>query len=152
MKDEKLYEKFSSDKRIYNLNQGYWKRKLESKLNIKISKSDNLLPNTDAKGIKIYDANPIFFYINESEKRAFRIIQDSFEDVEDKDLEDDEFPFISAWFDKFELYNDNNSIEVKELVIALFLNKKTVEKSVTIIKLWLSNQLNKTNLKKIINE
>ena len=61
MAQKLLFEKYVEDKRIYNLNQGYWKRKLQSQLKIKFTKASEIFKNADAQGKKIYD-NLIYHY------------------------------------------------------------------------------------------
>ncbi|MDF5227821.1 hypothetical protein P3655_22755 [Vibrio parahaemolyticus] len=76
MGNKYLYEKFGSDKRIYNLNQGYWKLKFKKLLDDKLSDDNVLFKNVDKEGKQIYDANPIFTFLNNEKTRAIRIIQD----------------------------------------------------------------------------
>ena len=65
--------------------------------------------------------------------------------------EDEEIYMLTAWFDKIENY-DNSNLKIDELVIALFLTRKTVEKSMELIKRWLDNELNKDNINSILKK
>lgn len=156
MAEKYLYERFTEDKRIYNLNQGYWKRKLQSRLREKLSSQNVLFKNIDANGKKIYDANPIFTFINSEQTKGNRIIQDDIRrlnestDFVEKDL-------IDAWLDKILIYNSNSIVddkigEIDELVIALFLTKETVEKTMELIYRWLNSELNTESIERILRE
>src|SRR5690554_6776324 len=98
MEQKLLFDKYSEDKRIYNLNQGYWKRKLQSRLQIKFDKESEIFKNSDAQGKKIYDANPIFTFVNNNKTKAIRIIQDDVTILKTS-LEENEKYLISAWLD-----------------------------------------------------
>jgi hypothetical protein len=155
MAEKYLFEKFNQDRRIYNLNQGYWKRILQYRLKEKFSDENILFKNIDARGRKLYDANPIFTFINSQKTKAIRIIQDD-TDLLREQGEFDRF-LLSAWLDKI-LLNDlnENSItaekEINELVIALFLTRETVEKTMKLILNWLNDDLNPELLEQIVNE
>lgn len=137
MAQKLLFDKFSEDKRVYNLNQGYWKRKLQSKLKIKLTKESELFKNIDARGKKIYDANPIFTFINDNKTKAIRIIQDDIKLIQTS-LEENEKYLISAWIDDIIFDNER---KVPELVIALFLTQETVDKAVNLVLLWVNDDL-----------
>ncbi|GAA3732911.1 hypothetical protein GCM10022422_14390 [Flavobacterium ginsengisoli] len=132
-----LFDKYSEDKRIYNLNQGYWKRKLQSRLKIKLTKESEIFKNSDARGKKIYDANPIFTFINDNKTKAIRIIQDDISIIKTT-LEENETFLISAWLDDISLDNEK---KIPELVIALFLTKETVDKAMNLVFLWINDEL-----------
>jgi hypothetical protein len=132
-----LFEKYLEDKRIYNLNQGYWKRKLQSRLKVKLTKESQIFKNSDAEGKKIYDANPIFIFVNEDKTKAVRIIQDDFIKIKTEIGENEKY-LISAWLDDI-LYDDE--IKIPELVVALFLTKETVEIAMNLVFLWINNDL-----------
>lgn len=155
MTEKYLFIKSTEDKRIYNLNQGYWKRKLQSRLKEKFSDENVLFKNIDTEGKKIYDANPIFTFIDYQKNKAIRIIQDDINQIEQENNEMEKY-LISAWFDKISIYEKNNidssERNVSELVIALFLTRKTVEKTMDLIYRWLNNDLTNENLERIINE
>ena len=137
MAQKLLFDKYSEDKRIYNLNQGYWKRKLQSRLQIKLSKESEVFKNSDAEGKKIYDANPIFTFVNDNRTKAIRIIQDDI-NILKVSLEENEDYLISAWLDYIILDNER---EIQELVIALFLTKETVDKAMNLVYLWINGDL-----------
>lgn len=152
MGNKYLYEKFNEDKRIYNLNQGYWKRQFKAKIEQKFSEENILFKNTDKRGNKIYDANPIFTFLNHEKTRAIRIIQDEIpsEEIDDNDIS---AYLISAWIDKIRLYESFQGQEtiVKELVIALYLTRETVDKSMILIKKWLAENLEREEIDQILN-
>ena len=154
METKYLFEKFSEDKRIYNLNQGYWKRKLQSRLKEKFSNENILFKNVDGKGKKIYDANPIFTFINYSKTKAIRIIQDDVKLIDNSQINFDNY-MISAWFDKIHFYESEKQINedgIDELVIALFLTRKTVDKTMNLILEWLNDNLDENKLNLIMKE
>lgn len=137
MAQKLLFDKYSEDKRIYNLNQGYWKRKLQAKLQIKFTKESEIIKNSDARGKKIYDANPIFMFINDNKTKAIRIIQDDNSIIRTSIDENEKF-LISAWLDDI-LYE--NESKIPELVIALFLTKETVDKAMDLVYFWINEDL-----------
>ena len=154
METKYLFEKSKEDKRVYNLNQGYWKRKLQSRLKEKFSYENILFKNVDGKGKKIYDANPIFTFINFSKTKAIRIIQDDIKLI-DKSQIDLENYMISAWFDRVRFYKSEHQIDEKdvdELVIALFLTRETVDKTMDLIIEWLNDNLDEIKLNRILKE
>jgi hypothetical protein len=132
-----LYNLFLEKKNIYNLNSGYWKRKLLKNLDIKFSLENQYILNKKSDGKNFYDGNPIFSYIENN--KAFRIIQEnprdlsSFSDVK----------LIDAWIDK--LYKSENR-DIPELVISLYLTKETVDKTIELIKEFRFENLNKENI------
>ena len=132
-----LFAKYSENKRIYNLNQGYWKRKLQSRLQIKFTKESEIFKNSDAQGKKFYDANPIFTFVNNNRTKAIRIIQDDITIIKGS-LDENEKYLISAWLDEI-LYDNENKIP--ELVIAIFLTKETVDKAMNLVYLWINDDL-----------
>ena len=153
MTNKYLYEDFKKDKRIYNLNQGYWKRKFKSKIEKKLSQDNILFKNIDDKGNKIYDANPIFTFLNYKRTKAIRIIQDDISNIETNKINVDDY-LISAWIDTIRLYSKNNIEKetlVKELVVALFLTKDTVEKTMSLITRWLKEDLDNEDIAQILH-
>ncbi len=153
MTNKYLYEDFKKDKRIYNLNQGYWKRKFKSKIEKKFSQENVLFKNVDKKGNKIYDANPIFTFLNHNRTKAIRIIQDDISNIEINKINIDNY-LISAWVDTIRLYSKNNlenETLVKELVVALFLTKDTVEKTMSLITRWLKEDLGNEEIAQILD-
>ena len=148
-----LYKNFKQDKRIYNLNQGYWKRKFKFLIKEKFSQDNILFKNIDDRGNKVYDANPIFSFINYNKTKAIRIIQDDATSINFNSIEIENY-LISAWIDNIVLYDNNfsnNKRVVNELVIALFLTKETVDKAIKLIAKWLREDLNNDEINKIIN-
>jgi len=146
MEQKLLFDKFTEDKRIYNLNQGYWKRKLQSKLKLKLTKESEVFKNIDARGKKIYDANPIFTFINDNKTKAIRIIQDDFK-VMQTSINENEKYLISAWLDNITYDNER---KVPELVIALFLTQETVDKAVNLVLLWINDNLTTEKIEELI--
>lgn len=156
MADKYLFEKFGEDKRIYNLNQGYWKRKLQSRLRLKFSEENTLFKNVDSKGKKIYDANPIFTFVSYDRTKAIRIIQDDIKLLQDN-INFSEKDLIDAWIDDAfdsESYSSNDKLyKTKELVIALFLTKETVEKTMKLIVRWITTEdFNSQVIEQVLNE
>lgn len=146
MAQKLLFEKYVEDKRIYNLNQGYWKRKLQSRLKIKFTKESEIFKNADAQGKKIYDANPIFTFLNENKTKAIRIIQDDI-GIMETSIDDNEKYLISAWLDDVLFEGER---KIPELVIALFLTKETVDKAMNLVVLWISEDLTDERINGII--
>lgn len=146
MEQKLLFEKFTEDKRIYNLNQGYWKRKLQYRLKVKLTKESEVFKNIDARGNKIYDANPIFTFINNNNTKAVRIIQDDFKIIENSVLESGKY-LISAWLDYISYENER---KVPELVVALVLTKETVDKTINLVQLWINDNLTTEKIEELI--
>lgn len=139
--DKFLYKEFRVNKNIYNLNVGYWKKKLISKLNIKFSIENQYVKNKKPDGKSFYDGNPIFTYYEN--KHAYRIIQENPDEIGGFE----NIRLIDAWFDKVYLYNNENRVnELKELVVSLYLTKETVEKCIELIKLFRVGKLDEENL------
>lgn len=150
MEKKILFEHFNQNKKIYNLNEGYWKRKLNSKLEKKFSQENVLFKNYDGRGKKIYDANPIFAYLDYSKKKAIRIIQDDVREIRTEDLNDINV-LLSAWLDKIEIFVSNDFEKIDELVIALILTNETVDKTMELIQVWLYGNLTKEIIYSIIS-
>jgi hypothetical protein len=150
-----LFEKFAEDRRIYNLNQGYWKRLFQSRLSEIITSENTLFRNVDSTGSKIYDANPIFTYINHQRTKAIRIIQDDIRLFERESVTRERF-LISAWLDKISIDEDHSLDQpekrVNELVIALFITKTSVAKAMDLVVMWLDGELTTDIIDEIINE
>ena len=147
-----LFERFNENKKIYNLNEGYWKRKLNSRLEQKFSSENILFKNFDGRGKKIYDANPIFAYLDYSKRKAIRIIQDDIREISNQNLDlDDIHVLMSAWLDKIEIIKLNELEKVDELVIALILTNETVDKTMELIQNWLYGDLSKEGINRIIS-
>ena len=146
MAQKLLFDKFSEDKRVYNLNQGYWKRKLQSRLKIRLTKESQVFKNLDANGMKIYDANPIFTFINDNQTKAIRIIQDDVTILKSS-IDENQKYLISAWLDDIIYHNEK---KIPELVIALFLTKETVDKAMNLVFLWITEDLTNERIDTII--
>lgn len=140
-KQKILFENFLIEKKTYNLNTYYWKRKLLKALNIKFTIENQYIKNTKPNGTDFYDGNPIFSYVENG--KAFRIIQENFEEI--KNLENiNEIRLIEAWIDK--LYLKNNDIPIPEFVISLYLTHETIDKCIELIRLFRLDRLNKENI------
>lgn len=132
-----LYNSFLKEKNIYNLNSGYWKRKLLKNLGLKFSLENQYISNKKRDGKNFYDGNPIFSYIENN--KAFRIIQENPDDLSNFS----DIKLIDAWIDK--LYKSKNR-DIPELVISLYLTKETVDKTIELIKEFRFDSLNKENI------
>ena len=121
-KNEKiLFKNFLYDKNAYNLNSGYWKRKLLKNLDLKFSIENQYILNRKSDGKNFYDGNPIFSYVENN--KAFRIIQENPEEL--RDINDiNNIKPIDAWIDN--LYLRDNSYSIPELVISLYLTSITL--------------------------
>jgi len=136
-----LYNSFLKEKNIYNLNSGYWKRKLLNKLDLKFSLENQYVTNKKSNGKNFYDGNPIFSYIEND--KAFRIIQENPEDLSNYN----NIKLIDAWIDK--LYKSENR-QIPELVISLYLTRETVDKTIELIKEFRFDNLNKDNIERFL--
>ncbi|MGB7529585.1 hypothetical protein [Sphingobacterium cellulitidis] len=140
-----LFKNFLIQKNTYNLNSGYWKRKLLKNLEIKFSIENQYIKNKKPDGKSFYDGNPIFSYVENG--KAFRIIQEDFDEI--SDLENfNEIKLIEAWIDK--LYLNNNTYPIQELVISLYLTRETVDKCIELIKLFIFDRLNNENIQEYL--
>jgi hypothetical protein len=155
MAEKYLFINSAVNKRIYNLNQGYWKRLFKASLGKEITGENVLFRNFDARGDKIYDANPIFSYIDSEKNKAIRIIQDDNNLIEHGNMEMERF-LISAWLDNVSIYRESDAEHsekiVDELVIALFLTRKTAQKAMELVVKWLYETLSDEDIVRIINE
>lgn len=133
-----LFENFLTDKRVYHLNQNFWKNSVRNALNKKKVKSENWLKNEYANGQKIYDGNPIYSMLLNSQ-RAVRIIQ---EEPECKS------PEISAWVKTIE--DDQQNI-TQELVIVLELSNKTKQVALDFINNWADNNTKPSEMEELIS-
>lgn len=132
-----LYNSFLKKKNIYNLNSGYWKKKLLKNLDLKFSIENQYISNKKQDGKNFYDGNPIFSHIENN--KAFRIIQEDPEDLSNfKNVK-----LIDAWIDK--LHKTENHT-LPELVVSLYLTRETVEKTIELIKAFRFDDLNKENI------
>jgi hypothetical protein len=133
-----LFKDFLNNKRVYVLNQNYWKR-LISKLipEEKITES-NWYNDQFANGQKMYDGNPIFSVLI-SPKKSLRIIQEEPES---------NHPEISAWLEKTE---GPDGEEINELVISLELSDVTRELSEDLVQAWLEGKTDSSFIEEIAN-
>ena len=145
-KNEKiLFKNFLYDKNAYNLNSGYWKRKLLKNLDLKFSIENQYILNRKSDGKNFYDGNPIFSYVENN--KAFRIIQANPEEL--RDINDiNNIKPIDAWIDN--LYLRDNSYSIPELVISLYLTQETVKKCIELIKEFRFDRLTKNNIQEFI--
>jgi hypothetical protein len=155
MKTKNLYTNFKKDKRIYNLNQGYWKKKLQKVLNKELHIENILFDNIDLNNNKIYDANPIYTYLDKNEKKAIRIIQDDIDQYIEERIDINNISniqlLISAWLDTIVVYDKNDEeIKVDELVIVLLLTNETIDISMKLIQKWLSSKIDENCINSII--
>ena len=145
-KNEKiLFKNFLYDKNAYNLNSGYWKRKLLKNLDLKFSIENQYILNRKYDEKNFYDGNPIFSYVENN--KAFRIIQENPEEL--RDINDiNNIKPIDAWIDN--LYLRDNSYSIPELVISLYLTQETVKKCIELIKEFRFDRLTKNNIQEFI--
>jgi predicted ATPase len=144
-----LYQEFLNDKKIYNLNVGYWRNKLQNALSEKISSGDQLIKNIDDKGKNFYDGNPIFSYYSPKMDKAIRVIQLDPTYIETYS----EIKLIEAWITKIFVAKKNAlENEVPELVISLFLTKSTVDSCTQLAKEWFFGDLTQLNLHNRLGE
>lgn len=137
-----LFKHFSSDKRVYNLCQGYFTRALKEKLNIPIEANNNLIPNQYDYCEKIYDANPIFCYCNNEIRKIVCIILIPASEY-NEDLSGNPRYDITAWIDKFTY----KGTEYNELVISSFMSEQTsrsmmsFRSMMSLMSKWLKNDV-----------
>lgn len=144
-----LFIQFLKDKRTYNLNVGYWRRKLQKALEEKISRQDQFIKNKNSKGKSFYDGNPIFSYYNSSKEKAIRIIQEDPGELNNYL----EIKLVEAWIDNIRIPNlKDKEVEVPELVISIYLTSSSVDKCLFLVRSWYFGQLNKSNIEELINE
>jgi hypothetical protein len=136
MANKHLYSNFLSDKRIYNLNRGYWKRML-SKVGENISMP--FYQEKFSNGVHFYDGNPIASAYLPNLNKSIRIIQ---EEPETDSLE------IGVWTEDKE-FEDKN---IKELVISLELSRESSKVVRELIKGWLQENWDDEKLEKTIEE
>ncbi|OGS70050.1 MAG: hypothetical protein A3F91_12750 [Flavobacteria bacterium RIFCSPLOWO2_12_FULL_35_11] len=140
MTEEKiLYQKFLEDKRNYNLNVGYWKKKLQRALDKKFLIESNYVTNKNDKGKSFYDGNPIYSYIDISKQKGLRIVQENPKELENYS----EIKLLEAWTSKIILIEtfNKNELVINELVISLYLSRNSVNESIELIKKWFSEDI-----------
>ncbi|OQX07794.1 MAG: hypothetical protein BWK80_49035 [Desulfobacteraceae bacterium IS3] len=134
-----LYKKFLKNKRVYILNSAYWKKIVNKIFRMSGSEYIEWLNTTYCNGKKFYNGNPIFNGLFKEKNKAVRIIQ---EEPENEDIS------ISAWIDKIELEADT----IYELVISLELSKESKAIAESLIKAWITDDLNNEEMENCINE
>lgn len=139
-----LFQQFLIDKKVYNLNVGYWRKQLQKALGEKIGRGDQFVKNKNSLGKSYYDGNPIYSYYHVIKRKAIRIIQEdpsqlvNFENIQ----------LLEGWIGKIDLsVSESQDQEVPELVLSLFLTKSTVTKSVQLAKEWFTGDLHERNIK-----
>lgn len=119
-----LYKDFLDNKRIYNLNVGYWKRYFRRLLRNREDVVYDWMSTSFGSGADFYDGNPIITVLLKNDRKAVRVIQE--------EPESDEVQ-IGAWVGEIDykgtLYN--------ELVISLELSKDTKRISQKLIEHWI---------------
>jgi len=134
-----LYKKFLKNKRVYVLNSAYWKKIVNKIFRMSGSAYIEWLNTTYCNGKRFYNGNPIFNGLFKEKDKAVRIIQ---EEPESEDIS------ISAWIDKIEL--EKNTIY--DLVISLELSKESKAIAESLIKAWITDDLNNEEMENFINE
>ncbi|MFP5041541.1 hypothetical protein [Parasediminibacterium sp. JCM 36343] len=139
-----LYNQFLIKKNIYNLNVGFWSKKLKKILQEKISAKSQFIKNKNELGFSFYDGNPIFSYYDTTKSKALRIIQE--DPMEIKNF--NEIKLIDAWIDKVNIAitSSGDGIEVQELVISLFLTRNSADVSLELIKNWFFGTLTENTI------
>jgi hypothetical protein len=135
-----LYSNFLTNKKIYNLNVGFWQRlfnKLLKEKNYSFQKKTN---TTFANGLSFYDGNPIFDAIIAQPHKAIRIIQ---EEPSSQKIE------ISAWIEETELERRQ---KIEELVISLELSRETKAIVQDLVKAWIIDNFSTKKMEKFISQ
>lgn len=138
-KNKILFENFLTDKRVYHLNQNFWKNSVRNHLKKEKVKSENWLNDRYANGQKMYDGNPIYSLLLDAQK-AVRIIQEEPECTS---------PEISAWIKATE--DDQQNI-MQELVIVLELSNKTKQVALDFIRNWAEKEVQPSDMEELINQ
>ena len=124
---------------MYQNNVVYWKDILSKIVKDKLENYYWIEPKF-ANGESFFDVNPIISFVCQSSKKAVRIIQ---EEPESNSLE------IGSWVDDFYLSEDEF---IKELVISLELSSESEKIAKTLIKKWITEDLNSLQISEFINE
>lgn len=127
-----LFKGFLENEKTYNRCEGYWKRYINQIIGDQIAEC-NFFKNAYGNGLKVYDANPILFFIFKD--KATRIILSSETEYE---YEYRKYPNynLTAYWDNYS-YNEN---EYKELVLSLFMCPSAVAKAKSLLKEWLTSE------------
>lgn len=134
-----LYANFLTDKKIYNLAQGYWQRLFSG---LAHERQLHFVPylNTETHaGQKEYDGNPIFNVLEKKRNRAVRIIQAP---PQGESID------ISAWLDSIAL--SEKSATVPELVLDMVLSKERYAVAERLIRAWLIAGASEEEMEKLI--
>ena len=134
-----LFKNFLEDEQIYQNNVVYWKDILGNIIK-DISENYDWVEIQFSNGESFFDGNPMVSLICHSPKKVIRIIQ---EEPESDSIE------ISAWVDDFYLSEDEL---IKELVISLELSSESEQLAKTLIKKWITEDLNSLQISEVINE
>jgi hypothetical protein len=135
-----LYSNFLENKKVYNLNVGFWQKifnKILKEKNYSFQKKSN---TTFANGLSFYDGNPIFDAIIAQPHKAIRIIQ---EEPTSQKIE------ISAWVEDTELEKRQ---KIEELVISLELSRETKMIVQDFIKAWVIDNFSRQKMEKFISQ
>jgi len=145
-KDKILFEQFLENKKTYNLNISYWRKKLNKALLEDIQLKDQPVQNKNEHGKNFYDGNPIFSYYSITKNKALRIIQENPKElaVYPETLK------LDAWVNSLVLPLQGEELEIKELVISIVLTPDSVRKCIQTVGFWLDNSLNETNIETYI--
>jgi hypothetical protein len=134
-----LYKDFLKNKKIYNLNVGFWKKMVQ-----KIALAENIQYNFAdneyfVNGKRFYDANPIISLNIPSQKKALRIIQE--------EQEGDEID-MSAWLEEKEMKEGG---AFSELIISVVLTNITNEIAKELVYEWFNSQIDAKEMEAEIN-
>ena len=132
-----LFEKFLTNRRVYALNERYWKRQMQ-KFSSSIMESNDWYQAHFANGKKIYDGNPIYSALLKDHK-SLRIIQ--------KEPESDQ-PEIRAWVHQTEADGE----QIHELVISMELSKVTSQVAIEFIAKWCKGKTGVLEMEDFITE
>ncbi len=135
-----LFPTFLEDKKVFNLNQAYWRRMLTAIAREAGAEFHSYINHYDSRGRKEYDANPIFNALFPKLHKSIRIIQD---------LPEAGAPDIAAWTDQIELEEGQ---PIPELAIALALSRKTARQAQELMRKWVVKDLTPEEMKNVIRE
>lgn len=119
-----LFKNFLDDKRVYRLNQVFWKKQIQKAMGKAQAPFAPWVTASFANGKPFFDGNPIFS-VRLSPQKALRIVQ---EEPESKTVE------FGYWTEKTEFHP---GLEVEELVISLELSRESQLLAMEVIKEWL---------------
>ena len=119
-----LFKNFLADKRVYRLNQAFWKRQIQKALGKDHLALTPWVKDSFANGRPFFDGNPIFS-ARISPHKALRIVQ---EGPESKTVE------FGYWTEKTHLEKDQ---EVEEMVISLELSRESQQLAMEVLQEWI---------------